>query len=111
MSSPETEHYGADCLLTSRAELSGQKHRALGFAAAGECEDFRRSGESKPAGPVLRPDTVTGISKDAGTISSDFRGTELWGASFRPDSLAQVSSSAGHGTREQCGTPFDTVTG
>src|SRR5258708_5168816 len=38
--SAETESDHTDRDFASRAERAGQKHRALGFAAAGECEDF-----------------------------------------------------------------------
>src|SRR6266849_2556201 len=102
-----THAHGANRDPDGRPKRTGQEHCAGGFAAASECEDFGRSAESKPAGAVRRQDAVPRSSEDAGTVSSVCRGPELRRAGVRPDAVAEISSSASHGQRQQGEQPFD----
>src|SRR3981189_2368704 len=47
------------------------------------------------------------MSKDAGALSSFFRGTRVRRAGFRFDALEEVSSGAGNDGRQQGEQPFD----
>src|SRR6267378_1151625 len=106
--SAETKHHGADRDFAGSAKRTRQGHCASRSVAASEGADLGRSAESKPAGPVWRPNTVSRISQDAWTISSIFRRAELRQSGLRPDAVAEISGSAEYRELEQGEQPLDT---
>src|SRR5439155_26974204 len=101
LDSAETKHHSSDRDFAGSVKLTRPEHCANECVDAREGGDLGRSAESKPAGPVWRPNTVSRIPQDGWTISSICRGSELRRSDLRLDAVAEISGSAEYREHEQ----------